>query len=1228
MSTTVGTLTIEMAANIIRLQQDMDKAKNTVENTMAKISKAAGVAGVALGALGVTVGVGAFANWIRGAIDAADETGKLAQKIGLAVPQVAGLQLAFRQSGIDAGALQSSMSKLSVAIANGNDAFDAMNISTKNADGTLKNTRQILGEVADKFQAYEDGAAKTALAVQLFGKAGADLIPLLNGGSKALDEFDAMAKKLGLTLDEDTAKRAEKFNDTLDLMGQGFKGISMNIAAQLLPTLEGLADQFFSAMTEGDRLKTIGDALGAGLKGLYVIGVALVGSFRAVGDTLYAVGVQAMAVMKGDFAGAVKAGERWSGEMKANWTNSLSEIDKAWNANGSTAVSTMTAISAATKKQAPYIGDATKKQTEALDKQTEAYNKLINSIEDKTGVMIAETTGTARLTDGQKMALKVMQDLQNGTLKLTDAQKQNLASTLEVMLGTEDKIRTDKELIDTQLKVAKAFEQFVEAQKKETASLIEGNLKLREQNDILRLGESVVRAREIAVLRSTASDLEFYAAMNEGNEELTKQAGLLRERADLMENNSILQEAKNIAEEYKKTSEIIESGLTDALMRGFESGKEFGKNLADTLVNMFKTLVLRPLIQPVAQGASNMLLSMMGMSLPGSAGAAGAAGGSSMMSGVALSMSTFGSHLATGFMNTLVGTGGGASFTAAGSMLQTGNISAGLGMGTGALAAYAGGAAAGVYGGRAISNGYAIGGTGNGVVNAGTAIGMVVGGPIGAAIGGAIAGGVNRLFGRKQTDVGIQGTLTTAEGIEGQTYKFMQGGFFRSSKTNIEALSSEIEVLFDDSIQLVTKQTRAYAVALGLPADSIDKFTQQIKLSFQDLNEEQINQKIADTLAAFQEGLASQYAAFLEPLKIAGETFSQTLQRLIAIQDVSIYLNEFGGAFTTFATASVTARQSIIELAGGLDALVQKTQGFVTNFYSKEEQAGITARGLVQALESVGFNSAQIAALETRADFRTLLESIDVNTLLGQQQFVALLDVQQSFAGLSTTMEEQQLSLLGLIEAAPQVEILQKMFETEVQYQERLQTAEEAAQQVFVNMLATMGAVDISIQNLTGIMAASMDRVSSVMTMITAQANAAQTNSAAAIERATALLVEEQRIARETPAAPYVFESGGGFASGGMYKGGMAMVGEHGPELINFGAPGQVYTASATSSMMGGGEVAAEIRALRDEVTMMRSETRATAVNTSKIAKLQDNWDVRGLTVKTDADQPLDTVTV
>lgn len=65
---------------------------------------------------------------------------------------------------------------------------------------------------------------------------------------------------------------------------------------------------------------------------------------------------------------------------------------------------------------------------------------------------------------------------------------------------------------------------------------------------------------------------------------------------------------KKIEEEWKRTSENIERSLTDALMRGFEGGKDAGKNALDALKNMFRTAVLqpmiRPLVEPVAQAAS------------------------------------------------------------------------------------------------------------------------------------------------------------------------------------------------------------------------------------------------------------------------------------------------------------------------------------------------------------------------------------------------------------------------------------------------------------------------------------------------------------------------------------------------------------------------------------------------------------------------------------------------
>jgi len=156
-------------------------------------------------------------------------------------------------------------------------------------------------------------------------------------------------------------------------------------------------------------------------------------------------------------------------------------------------------------------------------------------------------------------------------------------------------------------------------------------------------------------------------------------------------------------------------------------------------------------------------------------------------------------------------------------------------------------------------------------------------------------------------------------------------------------------------------------------------------------------------------------------------------------------------------------------------------------------------------------------------------------------------------------------------------------------------------------------------------MANRLDRLANDMAIAQAEANAAAANAISIANASAAAAVA----AAEAAAAAALLSStsdGGGAAMGG-YIDGPTLVGEHGPEIFN-PRTSQIYTAPATTNMFGGNEVAAEIRALRDEVSMMRYETRATAVNTSKLARLQDNWDVRGLTVRTDADQPLDTVTV
>jgi hypothetical protein len=157
-------------------------------------------------------------------------------------------------SGISADEMTSAIVKLSntmaMASVNGGTAsrvFDVLGVSVKNTDGTLRSQVEVLQDVADKFASYEDGAAKTALAVQLFGKSGANLIPVLNGGAEGIQALAEESDKLGNTINTRTAQAAAEFNDNLDRLAVLSGNAAKSMSESLLPSLVSITD----AMIEG-----------------------------------------------------------------------------------------------------------------------------------------------------------------------------------------------------------------------------------------------------------------------------------------------------------------------------------------------------------------------------------------------------------------------------------------------------------------------------------------------------------------------------------------------------------------------------------------------------------------------------------------------------------------------------------------------------------------------------------------------------------------------------------------------------------------------------------------------------------------------------------------------------------------------------------------------------------------------------------------------------------------
>ena len=224
----------------------LGRAIGGLSGTAGKVSGGlkglAGAAGGLSGALGslVPLATGAgLAAMAKGAIDAADDMNDLSQKTGVSVESLSKFQQAANASGTSIEGVGAAMIKLNRNLATGNDgaaeALTSLGLSATDASGKLKSTDAIMLEVADKFAKMPDGAGKTAAAMALFGKAGADMIPLLNGGSKAVTDLSA-------TMTGAFAKGADSLNDKLAALQGKLLALGVNIGTALMPALNVIAD--------------------------------------------------------------------------------------------------------------------------------------------------------------------------------------------------------------------------------------------------------------------------------------------------------------------------------------------------------------------------------------------------------------------------------------------------------------------------------------------------------------------------------------------------------------------------------------------------------------------------------------------------------------------------------------------------------------------------------------------------------------------------------------------------------------------------------------------------------------------------------------------------------------------------------------------------------------------------------------------------------------------------
>ena len=1216
----LGALTIRMAADLISLKRDMDEAKRSVGGAMAEIQRMTDLAKKALVGLTGVTSVNMFVNMIKGAIDASAALHDLSIQTGASVAALGAFRGigSFTETSIDS--ITGAMGKLSKSMSTSDEdakgaaaAIAALGIDFKTLKA-LSPENQML-EVAKAMSEFSDGADKSAAAQALFGKEGAKLLPFLADLAGASDEVAAALTEQEKATRAQQAALSDAFGDNLTQIRKNSDAWKKDLAGGLTPALYELSQAFIDVTTGAGGIKeeikklakdgTLSQWVRDGVTGMSYLsdGVQYTARFiKLLGEYIGAtaadaanlvagIGGAVSKALSGDFAGAADELNRMGQRTNAINADLQASINETWGAAtfGEKLRARMAdlrgvqvEVDQTNKKQLNLKAtldamEAQRKAAEEARRRAEAERKkaeeeaarLAKAGQDELTRIINRNQALQQqidlgreLTPVEQEQLKLTQLLAEGNITLGQADQQLARYTLERSAAMERDLAYMKAARAENDAAVAATDRSIEQARAETERQREANEAIGKTADEItmlkaaRLSEMAVAAEKRAQL---ADEIDWTGRLGDQQREL---AAAYRAAAEEATRGASLQAAQRAADEWKKVWDQVGQSLSDALMNG-------GKSAAEYIKGIFRSLVLRPVIQAVVQTSGNWVAQV----LTGSGGGGGSSMGGLMQSGsqamslysalssgsgIAGSIGTaaFGNSAAYGAAigTTNIGAGSQAAMLAA----QTGEFgaagvsatsSAAAGAGSGAASSmstlgWVGAIIAGIY--KANSDysegfrrdqakdvskkfGYGVGGFESDLANFYSKLGLSD--RWADLLSGSTA--VAKIFGRaapRVSGTGLMGTLGGDAGASLNDYRdiIAKGGIFRRSKrwTETGGRNDDASDVLGKAVASVQDQTRAYADALGISAAAVGTYTRSIKVQMSGLSPEQQASALKKEVDAYAVELNRLVGAPLAGLAKVGETLDQTLTRVGGtMKSVNEVLTSLGQSALAASVSGADAAVQLADAFGGVPGLVQSASQYLKDYYSESEQAALQTKQMADAFSKLG-----LTMPSSRAELRKLIESQNLMTADGRDTYVALMGLTGAFASLTAASD----------------------------------AATASSQALSSQILAATAADEARI-------------------------------------RAGSLAAGTGTIVSSGFAVPH-------FATGGAFDGGIRFVGENGPEMV-FDGPSYTVNAGTTKGTVNAMQALPSLmQTLIDGLNAMREDQRAQFLalvsNTGKMARI------------------------
>ena len=581
----IATLSIDLVAKIASFEKDLQRAATASEAQSKRMALAFDFVKGAIVGMAGALAVGSFSSSIKSIADYGDELAKMSQRVGVSTEALSGLALAASYSDVSNEQLATGLKKLSQTMseaAAGNERYQKILKALGTSE--TKDVNKAFREIADRMSELKDGAGKTALMMAGFGKAGADLIPLMNGGAKAIDEATDQAERFGLVVDEKASKAAERFNDNLTEMEKRAQGLKVALLGGLIPFINRMYDDIKGLGSIGEKfdlLSVISDVqkFNKELKGLeerkalseksplkFNFAVDIDKQIAKTTANLKA----AQAKFKLMDVGRQNAIGGGSGNVNpASVTPQKEDVNVDFLSTGSSKVG---------KAKAEAIDDTARSLASYVDGLGRAVEQTQNLTETEKALQFLRSQGAA----GEVPQVRAL------------------------VLGLAEQIDKDQELIEVRKQSAAYFDGLA----KDQATLEESNQKLRDQVAEIGLNKQALEALTLARMDNNIaqeqSNLAIANAAGANQEEIVlmeRKIKLLQEQRALTNGGQISQGlADTAAEQEKKSNEFadtLQSDVKNALSNAFRDTNDPIAAFGDSLGNIVFTRVANGLADAI-----------------------------------------------------------------------------------------------------------------------------------------------------------------------------------------------------------------------------------------------------------------------------------------------------------------------------------------------------------------------------------------------------------------------------------------------------------------------------------------------------------------------------------------------------------------------------------------------------------------------------------------------------